>query len=483
MAEEKAAQVQDGEPPRKVAKTLLSSDTSERRVRSEVQALLVGTDLSAVTLGQLRVDLEARLGLDRGFFMSRSSLQRWICGVIQHETVKRGQRSSLCERVAKALVEFRGYPSEARQMLIESLPHAIPEGSGPLHAHQARLLSIAQDALSDARRAAQTAQEEFLERTQPEAAALSALLGERDAAAGRGAAAALSRQESALSLGDAEQEVSRTKSNLQSAEGAVQSARDERKRIEKARQDALALRDGAFQQLLGGELPKDERAVAIEKVTDFVRQESAPASLSAATPIALRRDPGARSSFERTIVEALRTLFAEHDCKAQEQLASEPELTLGPAVAEARALAEAAEARVAERTAARDGTQAAWETAAGEQRVAARAVEERQEAEKPRLAEQDRHAKKVQELDGILEAVDGLLAAGSESSEAPPGSGDAEQVASKGRDIPNGTDDAGLANSKNHVIHPGNDDAGFVSPRKVATPMSERRPHEAFDTA
>lgn len=432
--------MQEDEPARKVAKTHLPSDVSERRVRAEVQAMLVGADLAATTLGELRGDLEGRLGLESGFLASRSSLQRWVGGVIQHEVVKRGQRSGYCERVAKALVEFEDYPREARQMLIESLPHAIPENGGPPHTHQAQLLAIARDALGNAKGAARRAQAEFLGRTQPEAAALDALVGECDAAARREAAALEAAEAAAQSLRDAEKEVWLTKQQLQGAEDAVQAAHDELRRVGKAREEAAALCCGAFQQLLDGALPKDERAAGIAKVTDFVQQESAPASLHASAPIALGRDPEARSNFEKTIIDALKALFVEHESRAQQQLAVEPELTLGPAVTGARASVEVAEARVAEQTAARDRAQAAWETAAGEQRAAAAVVSEKQESDQPRLAEQERHANKVKELDGIMEVLEGHLAAG----------------------------------PKSHAIPTGNDDVGFTSPRKVATPMSER---------
>mmetsp|Transcript_129980 Transcript_129980/g.404305 ORF Transcript_129980/g.404305 Transcript_129980/m.404305 type:complete len:445 (+) Transcript_129980:55-1389(+) len=409
----------------------LPSDISEQRLRGEVQALLVSTDLTAVTLGQLRRELETRLGLSDGALASRTSLQRWVAGIIQHEVVKKGQRSGYCERVAKAIIEIDDYPGEARQMLIESLPHAIPQAGKPLHTHQAQFLSIARDALGGAKRQAAQAVTNFSERTRPEEAELSAVVAERAAAAGRETAALGASEAAASLLRDAEKEVWLATLQLQKAEEAVRGAHEDVQRAEQAQRDATALRDGRFSELLDGTLGEDAREAGIAEVVGFLQRGGGPPSLAAAAPVALRRRPEARSAFERVIADAVTSSLAENISEAKARLAAQPELmlTLGESVAAAKTSVESAQARVAEQEAARDGARAGWEAAVAELRAAEVAVSEKQNAAQPRLAEEDRLAKKVQEIDSIVEVLDGLMASGPKT------------------------------------------DPGFTSPRKVATPM------------
>mmetsp|Transcript_36401 Transcript_36401/g.113262 ORF Transcript_36401/g.113262 Transcript_36401/m.113262 type:complete len:483 (-) Transcript_36401:291-1739(-) len=437
----------------------LPSNVSERRLRAEVQAMLVGADLAAVTIGQLRGELEARLGLERGRLSSETSLQRWISSIVQHEVVKKGQRSAFCERVAQALVEFEGYSAEARQMLIESLPHAIPSSSKPLHMHQERLLAIARDAIGSAKDQAARVQTEILERTRFEDADLDALMAERDATARREAAAHEASEAAADLLRGAEEEVRLTKSQLQKAEDAIREAHRELQRAEQTRQDAVALRDGELLQLLEGTVQEDGRAAAIAKVSDFLRRANAEASLLAAAPVALRHGPEARTAYENAVVDALKSCFAEQMSRAEAQLAVQPEVALGPALSTAKLAAETACARAAERVASRDGARVAWEAAAAQLRTEEAAVSEKLEAARPRREESERLGKRVQELDGIIGILDGLIASSSKSPAAPPPSSNEADVTSPDKVAP------------------------LPSPRKVATPMSERRggQHEASE--
>lgn len=433
--------MQADERAKKIAKTHLPSDVSEQRIRAEVQAMLIDVDLASVTLRQLRPQLEARLGLDSGLLSSGKRLQKLIGSIVQQEVIKKSQRGTYCGRVAKALVEFDGYPEETRQMLIESLPHAMPPSGKLVHKHQAQLLLIARDALSNARCQARHVQGEFFERTRAEAADLHAFVVERDAASTREASALGTLEAAEGLLRGAEKEVWLTTLQLEKAKEAVKVAHEDMARKQQAKQDAIALRDGLFPQLVDGALPPDERIAALAKVTDVLRQENAEASLVAAAPIGLARDPEARSAFERVIVDAVKARLAEHISNAEAQLALLLEPGLGSAVPAAEAAAEAARARVAEQEDARDRTRAARETAATEHRAAEAALLAKQEAAQPRLAEQQRLAEKVQELDGILAGLDELIASGPQDKVTLP---------------------------------PVIDEAGFTSPRKVATPMAER---------
>merc|ERR1712232_541130 len=121
-------------------------EVPERQLRTELQAFLVGVDLAAMTIGELRVRLEKRLGLGAGVLSSRKRLRRQLSWAVQEEVVKKVRRNTDCERIMKALIDFKGCPDSAKQMLIDGLPQAVVHIGVP-QAHQARFLQIVHDAL------------------------------------------------------------------------------------------------------------------------------------------------------------------------------------------------------------------------------------------------------------------------------------------------------------------------------------------------
>lgn len=97
----------------------------ERELQEQVQLLLATTgDLASTTLGQLRGALETRLGVAAGALAARRRVRRRVAKVVEEEVAKRMRRGPECDRVARALLDIPDYPSEVRQMLIDSLPHA-----------------------------------------------------------------------------------------------------------------------------------------------------------------------------------------------------------------------------------------------------------------------------------------------------------------------------------------------------------------------
>ncbi|CAK0890126.1 unnamed protein product, partial [Prorocentrum cordatum] len=299
-------------------------DIPEPQLHAEVQALVVSANLESTTVGQLRAALEKRLGLQVGSLGSRKSLRRRVCQLFQQEVLKKAQRGADCERIAKALVDYDDYPADVRQMLIESLPHAMR--ARPLHAHQVRLLGIANDALGDYRGqlsgllTSSEAQCELAEAEERgrQAARHGAASAEAQAEATAGAAKAL--------LEDAVAEVTRTEHQLEQAEQMMQVAAEEVAELQRAREAIVRVSDGPFRLLMRGEWAgKEDLERAFAAVQQHFENYNAEEALLAAAGIALRQRPSERTRFDEITLSSLEETLSGHLGSCEARLAEKPE--------------------------------------------------------------------------------------------------------------------------------------------------------------
>jgi hypothetical protein len=383
------------------------SDIPESRLVVEVQSLLVSVNLDAMTVGQLRTALEKRLGLQAGTLGSKKSLRRRVGQLFQQEVLKKSQRNPDCERIAKALVDYEDYPASVRQMLMESLPHAL--ASRPLHDHQVRLLGIARDALSDFR--GQLAEKltcsqascdlSEVEVCGREASRQGAVSVEEQASARAASAEAL--------LQEAVEEAQRAEFQLSQAEQRIKVAADEVAELLRARETAVAVSEGPLQLLLVGEwADAKDREKAITEIRQHLEMLNAEDAILAAADVALRHRPTERTRFDLVTVDSVQRLFAMQQESQEGRLAEKPEFQaeskrlaasafLGVAVQRQQ---EQAEACKAARKSLEEALEARRET--DKELAAAAATAETHQKQRADLQE------RLSELDETLSVVDRL---------------------------------------------------------------------------
>lgn len=130
-------------PPRK--KQVLSPAD-----RTELRTLLVGADLAKVTVGQVRQQLETRLGLEVGA-LATDRQKKELGRTLKYEVLRRLHGSEACEQIAKILMDSGRYPRTSCLMLLDALPAALVRCNGELHKHQLDVLAMARQALEDVR--------------------------------------------------------------------------------------------------------------------------------------------------------------------------------------------------------------------------------------------------------------------------------------------------------------------------------------------
>jgi len=428
----KASEAPEGEAPAKAQRTAGGAperaaeapesgrtvEVPDSRLRAEVQSLLVGVDdLATTTVGQLRGSLEDRLGLDSGTLVSKRRLKRQLSRVVHDEVLKKTQRTPELARIVKALVEFEEYPAPLRQMLIDGLPHAaarLPaqDGGGAPHEHQARLLSIASDAILDARDRAATSQAD----REAQAADAEVTLREREeagaAATAHEAAARARAQEAAARARDLEQEAAVAKEQLARAETAVKEAAQ---KAAKARQDgqiAAALRDGPLTLLRLGDGPEGkekENAVIALQVYLSDPETNSEGSLISAAPTALRRNRGERSSFDQLTVECISECLEERVRLGDPELVAREESNKECDHLAASAMLDAMVSTAAEQNNVLADAKAAVEAAAAATVAAEAALTEQRTAVGTSAADRDVATAKRQELDEVLAIVDLMI--------------------------------------------------------------------------
>jgi len=199
------------------------------------------------------------------------ALRRLVSHEVQHEVVRKMRRGSLAERLAKALVEYEDYPTSSRQMLIDSLACALPP-TGALHEHQRQMLAIVRDVICRARGRNASLWDGSNARLQVAAAAAATCEAEREASAGT---------------------------------------------------QAMTLRDGPLRVLLTGSWQiLAERDAAMASLHDFLRQAAAGESLIAALPCALGVRPADRSGFKDATAKAVEEFVDQFIKEVQERTLS-----------------------------------------------------------------------------------------------------------------------------------------------------------------
>jgi len=319
------------------------SEIPETRIRAEVQALLVGVDLAAVTVGELRGRLEASLGLDAGVLSARKSLRRRVSFLVHHEVLKKVQRSADCEKIVKELMELQEYPANARQMLIESLPHALslsPDGATVLHTHQIRLLCIVQDALQDGRQSVEAARLEH--EAQAQRAEEESIAQEAAAAAAAEAVSAANaafEKEQAF-LKEMEDEIAEMTKELEAKKAEASSVIKETQRLRAVCQSISDVRGGPVEQLASGKWETEEDWwEAFVSVQQHLLDTGAESSLLDAATISLRKRPEDRSNFDQMAVSGVTSLLADQLAAAEARVQERGRLEME---AEARAMGAAA---------------------------------------------------------------------------------------------------------------------------------------------
>mmetsp|Transcript_101748 Transcript_101748/g.286935 ORF Transcript_101748/g.286935 Transcript_101748/m.286935 type:complete len:588 (-) Transcript_101748:229-1992(-) len=411
----------EGEAPSKAAKTTSvepASLVSEGKMRAEVQALLVGADLKTITIGQIRGQLEKRLGLSDGSLTSTKRLRKELCWYLQHEIMKKNQRGADCERIVKALVEFEEYPSYARQMLIESLPHAVShDDSGP-HEHQVRQLGIVRDAIEGSKRSVEAkhaasaatmreAEEEF------KAAHRVVEVASDAETAARNAAEAV-----ALGLRSAEHEVCIANDELARAEVLRSSTLNDVAGLRKKSIMFNAVVNGTLDILLEGTWRDEKtRDSAIEAVQIALKDLGVESAMLDAVPIAFARRPADRGVFDVMTTQSVKKTLCDRLSELEAQLAQKNEASAASGALAASALLAAARDRAKEIQGDLDSATAAQEAAAMVLRRAEAEVVSRRAVVDTCRGEHELAERRLQELDVTLAVVDRLISCPKEGKE------------------------------------------------------------------
>mmetsp|Transcript_44278 Transcript_44278/g.71693 ORF Transcript_44278/g.71693 Transcript_44278/m.71693 type:complete len:551 (-) Transcript_44278:93-1745(-) len=392
-----------------------AAEIPEARLQAEIQLLLVGADLSAVTLGALRAKLEERLGLGAGVLAARKTIRRRVDFVVQHEVRKRAQRSSHCELIVKELLELPEYPTEARQMLIDSLAQATASASGVLHAHQVQLLRMTCEALGDGRgRTSEslTSSEAQVKEAREELQGQEARLAEVTAAE---AAAQLTAEAAAESLQETQQEVVQLAQELEEAKDAARLTLEETANIRKEREVVAAMQAGHLRTLLDGSWTSEEAFwESFGAVQQYLLDTKAENSLLTAVTVALRRRPEERSFFDKMAAESIESLLVEELAAVDARIAAraQAEFKAEAGVLGAASILSATTSHAAKLSQASDGAREAHQAAT----VALKATEARspelQAIVADRQAEQTQLSAKQQRLEEVIGMLDRWVADG-----------------------------------------------------------------------
>jgi len=294
----------------------------DSRLRDEVQALLIGLDLTTTTIGELRGRLEVRLGLDAGMLASRKSLRRRVCFVVQHEVLRKTSRSAECESLVKELLQLED--AAVRQMLIDSLPHAalVAGSHDALQPYQLRLLGIVQDALVERRTSLDTEASAL----EAEARSAEAELQSQDAAiaalvSAETAAKAASARAKAL-VEESEAETAQLTQELESAAGKITKTLKESERLREERAGFEAIQKGPADVLAKGTWDSDQAWwEAFAALQQHLLDTGAESSLLDAATVSLKKRPADRSPFDNMAVNGMTGFLDEQLTAADAKLA------------------------------------------------------------------------------------------------------------------------------------------------------------------
>eukprot|EP00930_Biecheleria_cincta_P070710 TRINITY_DN58323_c0_g1_i1.p1 TRINITY_DN58323_c0_g1~~TRINITY_DN58323_c0_g1_i1.p1 ORF type:complete len:629 (-),score=170.06 TRINITY_DN58323_c0_g1_i1:303-2189(-) len=327
-AEALKEEAEDGNSPT-VEDSSGPQEIPEARLRAEVQALLVGLDLETTKYGELRSRLEERLGLGKGWLSARKSRCRRVNFLVQHEVLRRLQRSTDCDIIVKELLAMPNYPAGARQMLIDGLPHALNAAAEPkpvvLHPHQVQFLSLAQVALEDSQRffsSEKVASDAETMKADSEVVSQEAAISEAKAVLVAMKAASAKEQ---ASLHDLESEVEELSKELQSSRDKLGEVVAETERLRSERESIDAVRKGPLETLASGAwASQDAWWECFAPFQQHLLDSNAESSLLDAATVSFRKLPAERSEFDSMAVAGVHDLLSEQieaaDARIEQQL-------------------------------------------------------------------------------------------------------------------------------------------------------------------
>eukprot|EP00933_Yihiella_yeosuensis_P024117 TRINITY_DN1869_c0_g2_i1.p1 TRINITY_DN1869_c0_g2~~TRINITY_DN1869_c0_g2_i1.p1 ORF type:complete len:545 (-),score=188.00 TRINITY_DN1869_c0_g2_i1:358-1992(-) len=391
----------------------------EGKLRIEVQSLLVGIDLTT-TVGQLRNTLETRFGLAAGSLSSSKKVRRRVDAVIQQEAQKKARRTPECDQIVKELIELPDYPSESKQMLLESLPHATV--SGALHPHQVRMLSIIRDALGDGRQNAEKACASSKALMQEQEEELSVQESSLSSLKEAEAVANSKREAAAESLQEAEQEVSQLQAELEKAQDGVRTTWEETVLIREEKAKVEAITDGPLKTLVDGTWEEDEKYwEAFEALQQYLMDTNAESSLLTAVTVAFQHKPSERSLFDNMAAEGAQKLLKEQLDAVAEKLAARTQVEFKAEAARlgAESILRATSTFAEEQAKSSEAAHAAHQAAVEIRKKAEESIPTIRAAVAEHQAEQARFDTKLQQLDAALVLLDRWISESRCSSTVP----------------------------------------------------------------
>lgn len=299
----------------------------EARLRAEVQVLLAGLDLETMKYGQLKSRLEERMGLGKGWLSARKSRCRRVNFLVQHEVLRRLQRSTDCDIIVKEFLAMPNYPAGARQMLIDGLPHAWNAAAEPtvLHPHQMQFLSMAQAALEDSQNFFSSERS----RSEPEASNADAEVVSQEATISAAEAVLVSMKATSskeqASLRDLESEIEELTKELQSSKDKLGEVVTETERLRSERETLDAMRKGPLETLASGAwASQDAWWESFAPFQQHLLDSNAESSLLDAATVSFRKLPAERSDFDSMAVAGVHEFLSQQidaaDARIEQQL-------------------------------------------------------------------------------------------------------------------------------------------------------------------
>jgi hypothetical protein len=297
------------------------------RVKAKVQQILAGRDLSNTTIGKLRSALEEKLGVPVDSLQSTRRLRKFIVQVLEHEVLKKSQRTRKCERICRALADMETYPDNCRRMLIEALPSAMacPEGldcrgGEPPHPHQVRMLETVQMVLQESLDHVRVECDNSEIHLQSEQAKLKELEEAQQVSADAAAKtmAEFENQEKVLSR--AQEACEDAKSEVASAKDVKLKAIESRESLLKEQERFKAVHASFIELLEEESLSQESRLAKLEEVRQGLQFIGTEASLVTAALAALQQSKSSRSKFEEVSAKAVGRVFAEKSSKYEQDL-------------------------------------------------------------------------------------------------------------------------------------------------------------------
>ena len=301
----------------------------DARFIAEVQSLLVGVDLTSMTLGELRSRLEEKFGLAAGTLASRKTLRRRIIFLVHQEVLKKSHRSSDCERIVQEILRLEDCPKTVRQMLIDSLHHSLSLQDAPgLHPHQVRQLELVRDALSDGR-----AKLELMRQARKEDLVLAQMeLNGKETevmAAQSEAAAAKELAEKAEAVAkETESEICEIEKDLTEHAEKAKLALEDTQKIKQRKEALVAVQKSLECMAKGLWKCEEEWWECFATLQQHMLDTGAESSLLTAATVSLKKRPSERSDFDAIAVEGVANFLCLQRSTADDELAHRPQVEM-----------------------------------------------------------------------------------------------------------------------------------------------------------